>query len=53
MTQRVRRTGQEIRGVLESPIAKVFKAAQDTLSGTPPELACDVIDRLFIDRLVC
>jgi rod shape-determining protein MreB len=42
--KRVRLTSQEIRGVLERPIAQVFQAPQDTLAGTPPELACDVMD---------
>ena len=37
-------TRQEIRGVLEEPIAQVIRAAQETLACTPPELACDVMD---------
>ncbi|MBV9417863.1 MAG: rod shape-determining protein [Solirubrobacterales bacterium] len=42
--KRVRLTSQEIRGVLEGPIAQVIRAAQETLACTPPELACDVMD---------
>jgi rod shape-determining protein MreB len=41
---RVRITRREIAGVLESPITQIFQAAQETLAGTPPELACDVVD---------
>ena len=43
--KRVRLTRQEIRGVLEDPIAQVIRAAQETLACTSPELACDVMDR--------
>jgi rod shape-determining protein MreB and related proteins len=43
--KRVRITGREIRGTLESLITRVIQAAEDTLACTPPQLACDVIDR--------
>ena len=43
--ERVRLTGQEIRGTLESPITRIIQATKETLACTPPQLASDVMDR--------
>jgi rod shape-determining protein MreB and related proteins len=45
MLKTVRLTSQEVRGVLERPLARIIEATKETLAGTPPELAADVIDR--------
>jgi len=45
MLKTVRLTSQEIRGVLERPLARIIDATMETLARTPPELAADVIDR--------
>ena len=42
--KRVRLTGQEIRGTLESQITRVIQATKETLACTPPQLASDVMD---------
>jgi rod shape-determining protein MreB and related proteins len=41
----VRLTRQEILGALEGPITRVIQAVNETLAATPPQLACDVMDR--------
>lgn len=38
-------TSEEIRGVLEQPLSQIIAAVKETLDRTPPELACDIIDR--------
>ena len=43
--KRVRLTGQQIHGTLESPITRIIQATKDTLACTPPQLASDVMDR--------
>jgi rod shape-determining protein MreB len=40
-----RLTSQEIRGALEQPLTKIIEAITETLAETPPQLACDVMDR--------
>jgi rod shape-determining protein MreB and related proteins len=45
MLTSVRLTSQEIRGVLERPLTRIVEATTETLTRTPPQLACDVIDR--------
>jgi rod shape-determining protein MreB and related proteins len=45
MLKTVRLTGQEIRRVLEKPLARIIEATKETLARTPPQLACDVMDR--------
>ena len=42
--KRVRLTGEEIRGTLESPITRVIQATKETLACTPPQLASDIMD---------
>ena len=41
----VRLTSQEIRGALEWPLTQITEATKETLTDTPPQLACDVMDR--------
>ena len=41
----LRLTGQDVRGALERPLAQIIEATKETLTDTPPQLACDVIDR--------
>ena len=43
--QTVRLTSQDIRGALERPLARIIEANKETLTRTPPQLACDVMDR--------
>ena len=38
-------TSQEIGGVLDRHLARIVEAVKETLSGTPPELSSDIIDR--------
>jgi rod shape-determining protein MreB len=45
MLKTVQLTSQEIRGVLEGPLARIIEATKETLARTPPELAVDVMDR--------
>ena len=45
MPKTVQLTSQEIREVLERPVAQITEATKETLACTPPELAVDVIDR--------
>jgi rod shape-determining protein MreB and related proteins len=41
----VRLTGREIHRALESPLTRIIEATRDTLARTPPQLACDIMDR--------
>ncbi|HYB27256.1 MAG TPA: rod shape-determining protein MreB [Solirubrobacteraceae bacterium] len=41
----MRLTGLEIGCVLERPLARIIEATEETLTRTPPLLACDVMDR--------
>jgi rod shape-determining protein MreB len=41
----VRVTSQEIQRALESPLTRIIEATKETLARTPPQLACDIIDR--------
>jgi rod shape-determining protein MreB and related proteins len=41
----MRLTGPEIRCVLERPLARIIDATKEALTGAPPLLACDVMDR--------
>jgi rod shape-determining protein MreB and related proteins len=43
--QTVRLASQDIHGALERPIAQIIEATKETLTRTPPQLACDVMDR--------
>ena len=45
MLKSVQLTSQEIRGALERPLTRIIEATKETLSRTPPQLACDVMDR--------
>ena len=41
----VRLTSHDIRSALERPLAQIIEATKETLTRTPPQLACDVMDR--------
>ena len=41
----MRLTSPEIRCALERPLARIIEATEETLTRTPPQLACDVMDR--------
>jgi rod shape-determining protein MreB len=38
-------TSEEVRGALEGPVSTIVAAVKETLDGTPPELAGDIMDR--------
>src|SRR5205823_12905550 len=38
----------EVRNALEAPVRRIVTAVEDTLEGTPPELAADISDRGII-----
>jgi len=45
MPTTVRLTSQEIRGALVRPLTQIIEATREILTRTPPQLACDVMDR--------
>jgi rod shape-determining protein MreB and related proteins len=38
-------TSQEVRHAIEEPLCEIVDAVKQTLDRTPPELACDILDR--------
>jgi rod shape-determining protein MreB len=38
-------SSEEVRAVLAKPLGEIIQTVRDTLAGTPPELASDIIDR--------